>query len=331
MRQCVQKALLGFAAWLFLFSWSAQAQSSGLAANPNSISFGNVTVGTVTPPVAVTLTNINPAMTFTIVNIFSTSGPFAISGPSLPVTLAPGQSLTVNVTFAPSAPQSQSGSFGFTTYYGWKISVPLSGTGVPAFLNPNSGGAIAPSVLSVAPAGLNFGNPGAGGTAAVTASLTDSGNSTITIASVNLSGPGISLAGIYPGMVLSPGQTILLAASLDSAPDSAANGTITVNSDALNYSLIIPWTIAPGSASSAAPWVELSWNPSSSDGVIGYNVYRGPVSGGPYFPLTAAPVAGTSYHDTSVTSSQTFYYVVTSVGAGNVEGAASAEVSATIP
>jgi hypothetical protein len=331
MRPCVHKAWLGFAAWLLLFSWSVQAQSSGLAAYPISISFGNVAVGTATTPVAVTLTNVDPAMTFTIVNIFSTSGPFAISGSSLPVTLAPGQNLTVNVTFTPSTPQPQSGTFGFTTYHGWKISVPLSGTGKPALPDPNLAGAIAPSVLSATPAGLNFGNPGDGPTAPVTASVTDSGNSTITIASVSLSGPGVSLLGLYPGMVLSPGQTILLSASLNSAPGGAANGTITINSDALNYSLIIPWTVASGSASPAAHSVGLSWNPSGSADVIGYNVYRGPVSGGPYFPITATPVAGTSYQDTSVTSSQTFYYVVTSVGAGNVEGAPSAEVSATIP
>jgi hypothetical protein len=136
---------------------------------------------------------------------------------------------------------------------------------------------------------------------------------------------------------------IPFSATLSSASGSAASGglagTITpasgsasgATSAATGSSATSAGASAPPAAAPVSPSVTLSWTPSVSDGVIGYNVYRGSASGGPYALLTPAPVASPSYTDASVISSQTFYYVVTSVAAGNLEGADSSEVSATIP
>jgi fibronectin type 3 domain-containing protein len=76
--------------------------------------------------------------------------------------------------------------------------------------------------------------------------------------------------------------------------------------------------------------VTLTWTASTST-VSGYNVYRSTVSGGPYTKLTASPVAATTYVDSTVTASQTYYYVVTAVDSSGVESANSAEVSAVVP
>jgi fibronectin type 3 domain-containing protein len=70
--------------------------------------------------------------------------------------------------------------------------------------------------------------------------------------------------------------------------------------------------------------VLLSWTPVS--GVTGYNVKRATTSGGAY-TVIASPTAA-SYTDTSVTNGITYYYIVSAVS-GSVEGANSAEVSAT--
>jgi hypothetical protein len=76
--------------------------------------------------------------------------------------------------------------------------------------------------------------------------------------------------------------------------------------------------------------VTLSWTASATAGVTGYNVYRGTTQGGPYTQI-ASQVATTSYPDSSVTSGNLYYYVVTAVGPGNVESVYSNEASATAP
>jgi fibronectin type 3 domain-containing protein len=76
--------------------------------------------------------------------------------------------------------------------------------------------------------------------------------------------------------------------------------------------------------------VDLSWNASSSSNVVGYNVYRAGVSGGPYASVTSAN-PGTTFIDGSVQSGQTYYYVVTAVDTSGTESGYSNQVQAVIP
>jgi fibronectin type 3 domain-containing protein len=76
--------------------------------------------------------------------------------------------------------------------------------------------------------------------------------------------------------------------------------------------------------------VNLFWDASSSS-VTGYNVYRGEQSGGPYTKINTAPVAGTTYTDSSVQAGQTYYYVTTSVGTDGMESGYSNQGTAVIP
>lgn len=76
--------------------------------------------------------------------------------------------------------------------------------------------------------------------------------------------------------------------------------------------------------------VTLTWDQSTST-VTGYNVYRGPKSGGPYTKLNPNAVATTSYTDTAVQAGQTYYYVTTAVDSNGVQSVYSNEVSATVP
>jgi len=77
----------------------------------------------------------------------------------------------------------------------------------------------------------------------------------------------------------------------------------------------------------------LSWNaPADVSGVtvVSYNVYRGVVTGGPYTFVTGVN-PGVSYTDNTVVSGQTYYYVITTVGANGSESVFSNEVKATVP
>ena len=85
------------------------------------------------------------------------------------------------------------------------------------------------------------------------------------------------------------------------------------------------------SSTSAPHSVSLSWSPSTSTNVSGYNVYRATVSGGPYTKLTSSPIAGSAFVDSAVTSGQTYFYVSTAVDASNQESGYSNIATAAIP
>jgi fibronectin type 3 domain-containing protein len=76
--------------------------------------------------------------------------------------------------------------------------------------------------------------------------------------------------------------------------------------------------------------VSLTWVASTST-VVGYNVYVGSISGGPYTLLNSTPVAALAYTDSSVVAGQTYFFVVTAVNSNGVESVVSNQVSVVIP
>lgn len=77
--------------------------------------------------------------------------------------------------------------------------------------------------------------------------------------------------------------------------------------------------------------VTLSWAASTSSNVVGYNVYRGTVSGGPYTKVTASLVSTLNYTDSSVQGGTTYYYVVTAVDNTGMESSYSNMATAVVP
>ncbi len=90
-------------------------------------------------------------------------------------------------------------------------------------------------------------------------------------------------------------------------------------------------TTTPVPAPSVAKhYVDLRWTPSAS-AVLGYNIYRGTQSGGPYAKINLSPHPVTAYSDQSVQSGSTYYYVTTAVNSLNMESTRSNETVAEIP
>jgi hypothetical protein len=77
--------------------------------------------------------------------------------------------------------------------------------------------------------------------------------------------------------------------------------------------------------------VSLNWTASTSSNVIGYNVYRGIVAGGPYFQLNSSALVVTSFTDTAVQPGQTYFYVTTAIDNNGNESAYSNQAQAVIP
>jgi uncharacterized repeat protein (TIGR03803 family) len=84
-------------------------------------------------------------------------------------------------------------------------------------------------------------------------------------------------------------------------------------------------------AFAAAHTVNLSWDASSSQNIVGYNLYRGPSASGPFTKINSALDTNTSYIDSTVQSGQTYYYAATAVDNQNVESGYSNLGEAVIP
>jgi hypothetical protein len=77
--------------------------------------------------------------------------------------------------------------------------------------------------------------------------------------------------------------------------------------------------------------VALTWSPSVTTTVTGYNVYRTTTSGSNYARINSTLVSMMAYTDNSVQNTTTYYYVATSVDSTGLESAFSTEVAAMIP
>jgi hypothetical protein len=287
-----------------------------ITATPSTIGFGNVVVGLPNSQ-TIKIQNTGTA-TLTISQASVTGTGFSLSGLTTPMNIAAGGNATFNVAFGPNSAGAVNGSLSLTNNSGTSpILIPLSGTGVAATY-----------VLNASATSLSFGNVNVGSNSTLNVTLTNAGNSTVTVLSVTPTGTGYSASGVSAGLQIAAGATATL--NVTFTPTSAATvpGNITIGSNATNPAISI--TLSGTGVQSAQHSVSLTWTASTST-VVGYNVYRGSVSGGPYTLITSAPVAGTAYTDLTVQAGQTYFYVVTAVDASGNESVFSNEVSATIP
>lgn len=95
--------------------------------------------------------------------------------------------------------------------------------------------------------------------------------------------------------------------------------------------LILTFILSALSTSAAAHTVQLSWDASNSQNVIGYNVFRGANPGGPYSQINSTLDPNTSYSDSTVQGGQTYYYVTTAVNSDNTQSEYSNQTEAVIP
>jgi hypothetical protein len=211
-----------------------------LILNPVSESFGNVTVGS---KQSQTLTLTNTSASSVNISQASVSGAgFQLSGITTPLTLNASQSTTFTVAFVPQATGSASGTVTMTSNASDpELTVALSGTGV------------APGTLGSNPTSLSFGSVQVGSKQSLSETVTNTGDSTVTISQVGITGTGFSLSGITAPVTLTAGQSATFTVTF--TPQSAANasGNITITSTASNPTLAIPLSgtgTAPGSLSS---------------------------------------------------------------------------------
>jgi fibronectin type 3 domain-containing protein len=182
--------------------------------------------------------------------------------------------------------------------------------------------------LAVSPSTLSFGNVAVGGSSSLSGTLSAT-NADVVVSSAAWNGSGYSVSGITFPVTVAAGKSATYTVTFTPPATGSSAGSVSFASNASDASLTQSLS-GDGTQSSGSHSVALSWNPSISS-VIGYNVYRGTQSGGPYSKLNSSLLSGITYSDVSVLSGTTYYYVSTAVNSSNVESAYSNQATAAIP
>jgi hypothetical protein len=129
------------------------------------------------------------------------------------------------------------------------------------------------------------------------------------------------------GTALNPGASCTIQISFTPQGLRKHNGSLTISDSAGNSPQVVGLT---GTVVGSGAAVTLSWTASTSPGVVGYNLYRGTTTGGPYTKRNSSLLTGTTYTDTTGTSG-THFYVATAVDSSGRESSYSNQVQAVVP
>jgi hypothetical protein len=303
--------------------------------NPLALNFGNVTSGSnATRTSVVTNSGGVGSPNYTITSMVLGGANYADFNISTSTCVtatpyAPGVACNINPVFTPSLISAEVATITVTDNSNSSPGViSLSGNGV----------ALAPGANILPVSSMVFGNVQQSTTSApITVNLVNGGTSSLTISSVVLGGTNSADFALIGGgcsssTVLPPGQLCPLTATFTPSGTTTESAVITVTDNATGS----PRTVAlHGTGISTAHYMALTWTASNSPNLVGYNVYRGSQSGGPYALLTPAPINALAYTDSAVTHLATYFYVVTTVGTNPpynpIESLNSSIVSGTIP
>src|SRR5437016_3110939 len=265
-----------------------------LKANPISLSFGSVPVGT-SKADSITLTNtVSVGVRVSQVSAYGTG--FSYRG------------------FTPKSSSAVSGH----------LSV-LSNAPNPTLTIPLSGNGTSGAHISLGATTLNFGSVVVGTAKSLGASLSASGAS-VTVTGATSNSTEFGLSGLSFPFTIPAGQRISFSIKFAPKISGTAYGKITFSSNAANSP--VAEALTGTGTTTSQHLVSLSWKPSTS-AVAHYNVYRSGTSGGPYTKIASVP--GTSYTDTSVQAGKSYYYVTTAVSSTGKESSHSNQVHALIP
>lgn len=289
---------------------------STLTATPSSASFGSVPIGTKNSQ-TIQLKNTGTAS----VTILSTSvsvRAFALSGITTPLILAAGKIVNITLSYAPTGAGYVAGSISIVNNAENKtLTITVSGTGVAQT-----------RTLTATPTTLSFGNENVGSSNTLPVTLKNTGNSSVTLSGITITGAGFSETGGTSGSTIAPGQSATVNVTFAPKTSGSISGSMKVTSNATDSPEAIG--VSGDGVASTKHSVALSWDASKSEGIVGYNVYRATASVG-YTKLTTSLVSGLKYTDTAVVNGMAYEYAVTAVNSGGHESHYSAPIQVTVP
>ncbi len=291
--------------------------SGTLNVNPPTLYFGNVNIGN---EVTQTVTMSNLGSGNTIVSAASVTGSgFTIDSPSFPLTLTPGSSQPVTITFAPQDSGTVVGVITFTS--------DAQGSPVISLVASGNGNEPVTSATAV-PSDVSFGNVTLGTTSYQEIIVYNTGNTPVTVNSAGITGAGFNLNPVSFPITIPVNGFESFIVSFAPLSLGGASGNITFNTDAQGnppVSTLSGTGITMGSHSA-----NLLWNFSTSDVAL-YQIYRGNTSGGPYALVGVVLGTMNSFNDYTISGATTYYYVVTAVGSNGYTSIYSNEAVAVVP
>jgi hypothetical protein len=285
--------------------------SNSVSASPASASFGQVSVGAQST-LPVVLTNAHTASVK--ISAYELTGiGFSVSGPKVPVTLSPGQSITLNLTYAPL---SQGTNYGNLIVAGPDRSIPLSGTGTPNGVGQ----------LTISPALVNFGDVTVG-TTGIQPITMSAAKESVTVSSDASSSSHFVLEGASFPFTIPAGQSVSFNVAFTPTGTGTVSGSLSFTSNAADSHAKESLT---GLGTAPVFSVNLFWDASTD--VVGYNVYRSLRPDSNYHKINSSLDPTTAYTDSTVAPGHTYFYEATSVNSSGQESARSTPpVVANIP
>ena len=268
-----------------------------LSIGPSSVSFGNIGLN-YTSTQSVTLTSTGGAPVTVNAATVAGSG-FALTSASLPATLNPGQTLTLQLQFSPTTLGSSTGQLSITSNSSVSptAQVNLSGAGVPAVDLP---------VLTINPASVAFGSVGVNASSTQYVTLVSGGSAPLTINSATLTGTGFSLSTSSFPATLNPGQTLTLSLQFSPTTAGQASGQLSVASNSSTNATVVVGLSGTGTTSTASPNLSINAstvafgsvavNSSSTQTVVLSSTGSTPVT------ISAATLGGTGFTQSGLTA-----------------------------
>ena len=223
--------------------------SARLSLSSTSLGFGSVAVNSSTTRALTLRSTGSSALTVNSAAVRGTG--FAIVGGSLPITLQPNQSATLQVQFKPVASGSANGSLMLDSNAsnGATTAIALTGSGA---------GTVGPQI-SISSSSLAFGSVTVNTAKTLSFTLTSTGTSALTVNSAAVSGTGFTVSGTLP-VTLQPGQSTTLQAQFKPTASGAGNGSITIHSNSTTGSTA---TVALSGTGAATTSPQLTVSPAS--------------------------------------------------------------------
>jgi hypothetical protein len=279
------------------------------------LELGEVAVGQ-TRDSLITITN-SGTTSLIVLSAASTGTEFGLNGLDLPLTLAAGESFTFGVTFAPQKSGYVDGSISIVSEAPNRaLTIQLSGTGR------------AIGQLQVTPAAIDFGDASVGSTGTQKVQLTATG-ADVTVSSAITSSKNFQLNGLTLPFTIPAGHSVPFTVTFVPNGSDNSSAMLLFASDASNSpneQVVTLRVVGP-----VQHKVQLSWNASNSKHILGYNIYRGNRSGGPYQKINDVLDPNTRFTDLTVSAGHKYYYVATAVNWMKRESTHSKQIQVVIP
>jgi hypothetical protein len=224
-----------------------QSQSGTISVTNPSLIFGSVKAGS-SKTMSTTATN-SSAAAVTINSVSISTKYFTLNAPSLPVTVAAGQSIPLSIAFTPNAGGTFNGSVSISSTAADSVTtLALSGTGTTN------------GQLALNPGSESFGNVAVGSSQSAAITLTNSGGTSVDVSQVSINGTGFQISGITAPTTLNASQSVTFSVAFAPQATGSVTGGVTIASNGSNPALTIPLS---GNGTSTVTTAQLGVTPTT--------------------------------------------------------------------